>query len=1060
MTSLTIRQQAEHIFLESKQNVINPAYDYRQLQQTSKKIEALIQKIHSSAPNPENKEALAILIRARNITVVDPLRYIWRTNFNTIFPSEPPVIENTGFRGDQAPMICTYHQGGAPGSTSLGLYRLSPASIHLVPKKVLEAAGDLSGKQVDLLCQTLDTGNTFHPQYYNKRHPANLYTHHWTHHSVLQGQNAKGEYPMGLFPTWGLVCARGNTTHPQPHPLAFDALSNMVVHSHPRGNRMVYSPDYAHFFIDESSPFAVTWAVVKDKDERVLITRITMIHDRTDPITQAISDVSDSENCPNLDAHLEALSMLVPQAIQGVLAPSAAALKSGDLTLFDALPQWHQKNILKHAALIKGATGSKSSDFTPQQLQQAIQLHAQELTTILVDEPTELATSSVAIRSMHDRSSLQLIELAEKFENNDPSAMDEFSHLGSDQQKAVMYALWRLNGHPRSDNSFARKHFATCSNGERARAIRLAVTSKPFAYPQLPPTTKDVGIASSTSNSNDHSSRDSTAIEELIQRIEALKKHPSGPARVQKLHDLFDELKIDKSVKYAIYDEIGHKAGKVSQARNYGRAHFGDSLSAVQKGLRDFIETSKSPSSSSEAMHPTSARESVLVGKLQTIVEGITILQVLPSSEAQQQLHRLFDDLGIDKATVKYPLYDEIGRRAGKSSSERREYGRTHFSPNNTLQLLLEQKISSLLTTSGHGEETSSGTTSKVEPPKPKAPVRYPNFPVQSRAQSSIYSSSMPPTGATPTKVIPIGKDKGFQGQSNSCALSTILFTMFGTTTSFDWLLSDNDPRLEISTPQAKEIHAELKKIITLYRTRGYVPYATTHRLRELLAPGTASTHGKIDLEEAYTALFRHLAPRGLSSYQMFITDLAAPKRLIRDINRLPSTDVQSLLKRSEAEFPWSDEELDALNDEVLFLMPNPESNDGTCFKRIVPNKEITLTSETGKQIKLQLKSCVMIGDYDPTKKDDISISQGHFVTVTLDEKGDGYFFDSMADRIAIDYANGKNIPEVTPLPNFSDRLHSYSPSSTKTDALSKTDQYVRKCVSNLHSCVYRRIPS
>ncbi|MBS3904537.1 MAG: hypothetical protein KGZ39_04350 [Simkania sp.] len=578
--------RAHGLYSEVCKWTADPARYHKQLRETEAKIELFMQQIKSSGSVQENERALNTLMHARNATVINTSR--GTAVFNTIFPREAPSIMNVGYLVPQVPLICTYDQKGAPSSLSMGLYRLSPSCLHLMPKEVLTAIGDLGGKRVDIFCQTLDTSMALTPPYYHIGRPANLYTHPWSYDTIVPGTDIKREFPMGLFPIWGIRDAKGNTTHSKPHPLAFDKLSNMLVHAHPRSGRLVYSPDDAHFMIDEASPFSITWAVVKDKKERVLITRIIMLHDlRRDPIMAALAHAT--QDGGHLDAHLGVLSSNVDRAIQDVLHLPKQALEQGNFVPFLQLPEWHKKNIYKHASTIKGSSGDSVADFDNLQLGAALEIHAQELLHILVRQPVELLSDSVAIRSMHDEGSKQLIALAEKFDDHDSSAMEDFATLAGDLQKEVFLALWRLNGHPRTDLDFARKYFAVCSDDERARALYLAASSKPLASLEVPKKKSEA-----TASEEVFLGHDDGLIEKLgrlIQRIEILKANPRSLERTQQLHNLFDQLHIDKQAKYDIYDNIGTRAGKAPEDRRaYGRAHLADSLSGLQAILREFIE--------------------------------------------------------------------------------------------------------------------------------------------------------------------------------------------------------------------------------------------------------------------------------------------------------------------------------------------------------------------------------------------------------------------------------------------------------------------------------------
>jgi len=145
------------------------------------------------------------------------------------------------------------------------------------------------------------------------------------------------------------------------------------------------------------------------------------------------------------------------------------------------------------------------------------------------------------------------------------------------------------------------------------------------------------------------------SIELLIQRIEALKADKPSAKRAQRLHALFEELKIDKHIKYSIYHAIGRKAGQVTSAqREYGRAHFADSLSGLQKILLEF------PFKAGTSQHPLSAKDQKKQEILQLQSRSKEISSVL--EEVETRMADLRSQLAT-LATKKKSLQSELEQK-------------------------------------------------------------------------------------------------------------------------------------------------------------------------------------------------------------------------------------------------------------------------------------------------------------------------------------------------------------------------------------------------------------
>lgn len=592
MSSVTFKQQAQSLYDSAARYAASPMAHHKELRTVSRQIEHLGQRIQSLAPSPDTETAMGLLMRARTITIPDSGKtepYCYDLRFNTMIPAQKVAPFNAGYRALQIPMISTYNQLSMPEVT----HRLNPACMHLLPQDLQQAVGSLQGKQVDLFCQTV---NTFYlRQFYKKKRPCNVNIHQWAHPALQPGKSAKKHFPMGLFPIWGVHNAKGKSAHPRPSPIALGSLSPIEVISHPGNPKknqaaMLYSPDTAHFMLSEESPFSIVWLAALDGKDRVLLSRITMLHTNIDPIAKAICGAQ--ENCTEHDAYLQTLTADVNQALRVVLNPCLSAFEKGQevdaLKLVEALPEWHKKNIYKHAYFLKGSPQGIHASFgkeaflngkeidkkyhlTPQEKKEAIIRHAQEVLAVLVDQPIQLITASAGMIPTHDVNSLQLIALAEKFEDDDYTALDDFHALDAKVQGQIFGAIWRLNGSPSGDK-YGRTRFAACDNKERAQAIYLAVSSKPFIphkspeQPTVQPKKKtdvDMAIAAKID-----------AIEKLQKALESVDLIQSLPKKEHRdqLCALFEQLGFNRG---AIYMELGKRANQPEKQRMaYGKAHF------------------------------------------------------------------------------------------------------------------------------------------------------------------------------------------------------------------------------------------------------------------------------------------------------------------------------------------------------------------------------------------------------------------------------------------------------------------------------------------------------
>jgi len=623
-------KQAQTLFEQANELVLTPAPSPQQLQTLRAKIDTLFEKVHKA--QDVDQVTVQLLMRARNVTILntDEPPIIGKKSsdhlyINTFCPRISPTIRNSAYRNLQLPVVSTYHHI----ANYLAAYRLAPTCLPLVPDSLKKAVGKLDGKVVDLFSVTLDT--RYVSRVFSQSRPFNLNAHHWAHADILPGNDVTRKFPMGLFPIWGVSNAQGVTKHKHPKPIAIDTLESLQVHSHPKkkGSQehtdMLYSPDDAHFMIDPTPPFSVTWAAVLDDDKRVLIARLMMIHDFEDPFMKAF--IRASKNCRHLDQHLTSLKTGFEQTAEALFKRLTTALEGTDreaaLKLFDALPVWHKNNIYKHASLIKvppkdaPAHFGKLAFLNDEQIASthhlskneqllSLQRHIAELFHLLSEDMAGLVNTSHDIQRQFPKDVDTLVSLARKFEEDDPSALEDFASLKDELKNKVFKAVWRLNGRPHKDfGQYGKKQFHASNHKECAKALYLAATSLPFATPKVPtkikleqltiePVEEKEGKTPAKKKKTEQerpstpsSSSPKAKLSTVLQALDALLPL-NNEEKSKQLHALFDQLSIDKeTVKYSIYKDLGRLAGKKQEkdALDYGRAHFGHNIDHLREAL-------------------------------------------------------------------------------------------------------------------------------------------------------------------------------------------------------------------------------------------------------------------------------------------------------------------------------------------------------------------------------------------------------------------------------------------------------------------------------------------
>ncbi len=637
------RDQAQALFYQAKQLALSPATTPQQIRGLQAKIKKLFQEIHQAkAPD---RDTVNVLKHARNVMILntsgDPVlgphfNRAKSIHFfaNILSPRLPPAIMNSGYDDLQFPTVSTYQILGVP----IAGYRLSPTCLPLIPSTIKKAVGKLDGRIVDLQCVTINndfaSSAAYIPQY--PARPFNLNVHRWAYPDLLLHNDVKRQFPMGLFPIWGVSSAKDATTHKHPQPIAIGSLKPLNVHSHPRlkdkkPEYMLYSPDNAHFMVDPAAPFSATWAAVLDGDKRVLITRLMMINQWEDPFMKEI--VKATNNCRDLDAHFVALSDGFHRATTNVFGPLMQALINDDQETIrqclDILPAWYKNEIYLKASLIRDPSVKPSSTFgrnafvkskhlaklhhlNKKERMDVLQQFIRQLYRVLIGDLNSLVDASTDFYGKPSKDAGVLMELARKIEDQDPSANKSFAALRTELKNKVFKAIWRLNGRKQKDFiQVGKRQFATSSPQERAKALYLAVNSLSFKSSELPkiklqdlfippiqqnqvaqkPSTPNVPTSSASLKSRpvvkEKTAKSHTAKLQTILAVLNSLRPLKSEKRAKELHALFDRLGIDKeTIKYEIYKDLGRQAGKKEQAAfDYGRSHFGHNVDQLKKAL-------------------------------------------------------------------------------------------------------------------------------------------------------------------------------------------------------------------------------------------------------------------------------------------------------------------------------------------------------------------------------------------------------------------------------------------------------------------------------------------
>ncbi len=410
---------------------------------------------------------------------------IARAHFNlsqniTSTPTCPALKEK------RVPTISTY-QTIAPHLCTI---RLDSLALTKVPPRILEKLGDLSKKQVELNVAIIDGRFLGSADY----RPLNLSAHTWAYPTILPGADVHVDVNMGLFEGMGYT-----REVEWDGRLAFDDLSPMRVHVHPRGEYtpervyssldMLYSPDNAHFRLLPESPFTAHWAVTC-LDDRVGITKTIVLFDDDHPIGKAIKN---AVNAPS--TMFEFIERLNPigEAISKTFKPLKDLLdKERSIErLFSSLPSMFQEGIFFEAWKLKekpetanfGAKSFKQDESLPAEqrcsvVEQriAIENYQERLYNELVVSLAELTVEQQPL--IKNETVIKMMRCASLFFQDKQEEGYKFFHsFSAKEQQSIYGATWHLIGCKISDDigrkTFESDQFPAVS---KAQALLLAAS--------------------------------------------------------------------------------------------------------------------------------------------------------------------------------------------------------------------------------------------------------------------------------------------------------------------------------------------------------------------------------------------------------------------------------------------------------------------------------------------------------------------------------------------------------------------------------------------------------
>jgi len=357
-----------------------------------------------------------------------------------------------------------------------------------------------------------------------------------------------------------------------------------------------------------------------------------------------------------------------------------------------------------------------------------------------------------------------------------------------------------------------------------------------------------------------------------------------------------------------------------------------------------------------------------------------------------------------------------------------------------------------------------------------------------------------------------IGRDKGIQGQQNSCYMDSTLFAMFACTDVFDYILTR--PASEYDVPNYADVQKILREqIVYPLRKNGHVSCENIGRLRAFLETAKHSEGGYLqaekDPEEFVNLLFGNVLKmepfiklRSEANKSVFTSHLH--QIFITNDNENPLPNTQYLLERSFFEAQLF---LDEMPDIMIVHMPR-------YGKEKVYHKLQVTSSIDVQPILLNVgHSCIICNEAATVYCRDCSCKFGHDKVfaymcercwkithnhparlqhnkIVINEKYQGYeseriqmelfavvcielshyvsyvrcgedgkeswlFFDSMSDRVGTE--NGYNIPSTTELPELKEYLSAPPLRISNLVKDPKKPSYITRLFEDAYLCFYRK---
>ncbi len=189
------------------------------------------------------------------------------------------------------PGVKYYHDGSLPAATIRQKFRLHPAQCENLPPSIINAIGNLQGKEVDYFF-TVSSGEILKQAMEKNGQPLrhNFLAHPWVFPDYRKDENQITTVNMGIFEAQNVMPVRAEDG------IGFNCLKPSQVHAHPvrAGNQNITatSPNNAHFLVDPNAPFSSFWSVCQ-LGNRIVITKHLLIHEydfMTKPIFDAFRE--------------------------------------------------------------------------------------------------------------------------------------------------------------------------------------------------------------------------------------------------------------------------------------------------------------------------------------------------------------------------------------------------------------------------------------------------------------------------------------------------------------------------------------------------------------------------------------------------------------------------------------------------------------------------------------------------------------------------------------------------------------------------------------------------